>query len=116
MKIRTLAMNKRGYYVGSDSTASDYCVFSLQGTDEIRLGDSLSGDFVGSSAFGAKNLTNNTQPWIQVEATECSLSQAIDSLLRLGAPNTILVGLSAFPAYLESANAIREEVLKIQQG
>src|SRR6266700_964596 len=98
MKIRIIAMNDRGVFVGVEA-AENYCVLSLQDTNEIELGDVMSGDFSGqgSSTFGATNLTKSTTPWICLEDWECSLIGAIRLLLKLGGPQIIHAGSKSFP-------------------
>jgi len=114
VKIRIIAANNRGVFIGVDSEQA-YYVLSLQDTNEIEIGDVMTGDFSGSSTFGAINLTKNTKPWICVEDWECSLIGAVTLLLRLGDPETIHARSKSFPANSDDViHKVSDEILRIQ--
>ena len=111
MKFRVVAMSDKAVCIGAISS-TDYCVFRLQDTNEINLGHVISGDYTDVSSFDATNLTKNSKPWIQIEATGCTLVSAIELLLKLEHPHAIQAGSKSFSANSVGAiDEIREAIL-----
>ena len=111
MKFRVVAVSDKAVCIGAVSS-TDYCVFRLQDANEIGIGNVISGDYTDVSAFDATNLTKNSKPWIQIEATGCTLDKAIELLLKLAHPQAILAGSKSFSANSVGAiDEIREAIL-----
>ena len=105
-------MSDKAVCIGAVSS-TDYCVFSLQDANEIGIGNVISGDYTDVSSFDATNLTKNSKPWIQIEATGCTLVEAIQRLLKQAHPQAILAGSKSYSANSVGAlDEIREAILR----
>ena len=107
--ILVLAMSDRSGYLGVDSE-DDFCVFTIQGRSETRVGDLLlyrSDDFDGR----AVNRTNGNALSIDFELSTGSLSEAIDLLVELRQPESIVTSRAThFAESSDVTSRIRDEL------
>ena len=90
MKSKVIAKSNRGSFIGSEPDGS-FCVFTLDDTTDIELGDVLSGCFDDTDGL-FKWVHNDTQDegvYICAENWEYSRKVALESLKRLGRPTKI---------------------------
>ena len=90
MRTKVIAKSNRGVFVGTEPDGS-FCVFSLDDTVDIELGDILRGAFDDSDGL-FKDVYNETQQdtlHICAENWRCSRKVAFDFLQRLNRPTQI---------------------------
>jgi hypothetical protein len=90
MPIKVIAKIDRGVFVGAEPNGG-FCVFSLDDSMDIELGDVLRGVFDDSDGL-FKDVYNETQECavhICAESWQCSHKLAFDSLRRLNSPAQI---------------------------
>ena len=92
MKTKVIAKSNTGVFVGTEPDGC-FCVFSLDDTNDIELGDVLSGNFDDSDGL-FKYVHNDTQGQrvrICAENWECSRKLAFEFLDRLNSPTKIWI-------------------------
>ena len=87
MRTKVIAKSNRGVFVGTEPDGG-FCVFSLDDSVDIELGDVLRGVFDDSNGL-FKDVHNETQGQsvhICAENWECSRTVAFEFLQRLNSP------------------------------
>ena len=109
--ILVLALSDRAGYLGVD-TEDDFCVFTIQGQSETRIGDLLMyspDDFNGS----AVNRTRGDALKIDFELNTGSLSEAIDFLVKVRQPESIVTSRALYSAESPDVTSrIRDELFQ----
>jgi hypothetical protein len=90
MKTRVIGKSDRGSFVGTEADGG-FCVFTLDDTTDINIGDVLSGCFDDADGLfkWVHNDTQDERVYICVENWECSRKVAFEFLERLGRPTKI---------------------------
>jgi len=97
MEIRIVAFNNAEVYAAI-GTVGDYCIISLNDSQEIEIGDILSGVFDSSEDYHKDiyNVTKKLKINIHLENWGCSCNTAINDLLHLGSPSIVFTETNSF--------------------
>jgi hypothetical protein len=90
VKTKVIAKSDKGVFVGTEPDGS-FCVFSLDDTVDIELGDILRGAFDDSDGLfkAFYNETQDRSVHICAENWQCSRKIAFEFLQRLNSPTKI---------------------------
>jgi hypothetical protein len=90
MKAQLVIKNDKAVY-GALTEKGDYTVLSLDGPDDLELGDWISGTLDDSDGLfkEIRNLTKDLKVRICIENWECSREVALDFLYRINNPRKI---------------------------
>lgn len=90
MKSKVVAKSNRGSFIGTEPDGS-FCVFTLDDTTDINLGDVLNGCFDDTDGLfkWVYNETQRERVYVCAENWQCSWKVARQFLQRLGRPTKI---------------------------
>jgi hypothetical protein len=90
MKAQLVMKSDKGVYAAL-TEKEDYTVLSLDGPDDLELGEWISGSLDGHDGFFKEiaNLTKNMKVRVCIENWECSKEYALDLLNKMNSPTKV---------------------------